>query len=75
MKINLTREEVVVLLQILPICNERLESFCSQPKRIKQGKEYKANLKKFRERLDSVSCKINDAFGIYIESEEYLNTL
>lgn len=75
MKVELTLDEVFVLLQVLPIANQRLETFGGTPKTLKQKKVFTKNVNEYKEHLTNVFSKIDTAYGAYIESEEYLNSL
>lgn len=75
MKVELTLDEVFVLLQIIPVANQRLETFCGVPKTLKEKKEFTKNVNEYRNHLTNVLSKIDTAFGVYLESEEYCTQL
>lgn len=75
MKVELTLDEVFVLLQVLPIASQRLESFGDIPKTLKKKKVFTKNVNEYKEHLTNVFSKIDTAFSAYLESEEYLNSL
>ena len=75
MKIDLTTDEVAILLQVLPIANQRLESFFAVSKTLKERKIKTEKRKEYQNHLTNICSKIDNAYDAFLESEEYLNTL